>query len=119
MPTVPSLSKSGGQGVAYGGEKQVPQGLPPATEHHSAAATRTPRATPHTPQRAPHAGECFPLPTFSPYARPVRCWQVGNLSNGASRQDYWPAALFTIWYLINRGFDTLVFLLSLRSPTAA
>ena len=33
---VPSLSKSGRQGVAYG--KQVPQGLPPATEHHSASS---------------------------------------------------------------------------------
>ncbi|MCH8344697.1 MAG: pentapeptide repeat-containing protein [Planctomycetes bacterium] len=32
---------------------------------------------------------------------------------------YWPGALYTIYYLISRGFDTLVFLLSLRSPTAA
>ena len=29
-----------------------------------------------------------PPPTFSPCARPVRCWQVGNLSEGASRRDY-------------------------------
>ncbi len=38
IPTLPSSSKSAGQCVAYGGGKQVPQGLPPASEHHSASS---------------------------------------------------------------------------------
>ncbi len=31
-------SKSGGQPITYGGGPQVPQGLPPATEHQSASS---------------------------------------------------------------------------------
>ncbi len=38
------------------------------------------------PQPHAYAGQELPIPTFSPCARPFRCWQVGILSKGASRR---------------------------------
>ena len=55
MPTVPSLSKSGGQPVAHGGGKQVPQALPPATEHQLASSLPMSNASTH-PSDTPSTG---------------------------------------------------------------